>query len=364
MTRQQNIDFTLLSQHIKAWGKALGFDDVAITTPDLEQASQRLQQWLEQKFHGSMDYMAKHSDLRANPGKLVPGTVRIIMVRLDYLPDRPRLQETLQDHHLAYISRYALGADYHKVMRRRLQKLADKISQQVGSFGYRAFTDSAPVLEKALAAKAGLGWMGKNTLIINRRAGSWFFLGTLFTDLPLVADPATSAHCGSCQACIEICPTKAIVAPYVLDARRCISYLTIENKGSIPVAFREAIGNRIFGCDDCQIICPWNKFAKTTREARFFPRHQLDHATLLSLFAWDEATFLQRTQGSAIRRAGYLGWLRNIAVALGNAPPHPQVLIALQQRRQLGNPMLNEHLDWAIKRQKGRIKAETNRDSI
>ncbi len=345
-------DFTQLSQDIKRWANALGFQQTGITGTDLSQAKQRLQQWLDKGYQGKMAYLSNNPEQRTHPEQLVPETLSIISVRMDYLPANSGMQATLANKVKGYISRYALGRDYHKLMRKRLQKLADKITQSVGPFGYRAFTDSAPVMEKPLAEKAGIGWMGKHTLILNREAGSWFFLGELFTNLPLPHDKPISNHCGSCQACIDICPTQAIVAPYQLDARRCISYLTIEYHGSIPIELRPLMGNRIFGCDDCQLICPWNRFAKYTQEDDFKPRHHLENQDLVNLFAWSEAEFLQKTKGSAIRRTGYTGWLRNIAIALGNAPTSKAIVAALQQRSDHPSAIVREHVQWALKRHK------------
>ena len=296
-----------------------------------------------------MDYMHRHGRKRSHPEELVPGTVRVLSVRMDYLPDESTSPAKLLDqNNRAYISRYALGRDYHKVLRRRLQRLADRIASEVGNFGYRAFVDSGPVLEKPLARNAGLGWIGKHTNLINKNAGSWFFLGELLTDLPLPVDHEATDHCGSCQACMDVCPTDAIVAPYQLDARRCISYLTIELKGSIPVEFRPLIGNRVYGCDDCQLFCPWNKFAQPTTEDDFMPRHGLDAALLTELFDWDEATWLERMAGSAIRRIGYEQWLRNIAVALGNTEPSAATTAALQRRANDESPLVREHVAWAL----------------
>ena len=316
-------DTQALAEQIKRWANALGFQQLGITDIALGDAEARLLEWLQRGYHGEMDYMEKHGSKRSRPAELVAGTLRVISVRMDYFPDDSSgIQAVLDSPDLGYISRYTLGRDYHKLMRKRLQQLAQKISNQIGDFGYRVFVDSAPVLEKPLAEKAGLGWIGKHTNLINRRAGSWFFLGEIYTDLPLPFDPpSTESHCGSCMACIDICPTQAIVAPYQLDARRCISYLTIELKGAIPVEFRSQIGNRIYGCDDCQLVCPWNRFASPSQEDDFRTRHRLDAPSLVELFRWDEPTFLNNTEGSAIRRIGHLRWLRNVAVALGNAPP-------------------------------------------
>jgi epoxyqueuosine reductase len=340
-----------LADAIRAWGRELGFQQVGITEPNLAEAEAQLNQWLAQEFHGEMDYMHKHGRKRSHPEELVPGTLRVITVRMDYLP-----HETESPAHLleqtdrAYVSRYALGRDYHKVLRRRLQQLADKIEAQMGPVGYRAFVDSGPVLEKPLARDAGLGWIGKHTNLINKQAGSWFFLGELLTDLPLPVDAPASDHCGSCVSCIDVCPTDAIVAPYQLDARRCISYLTIELKGSIPVEFRPLIGNRVYGCDDCQLFCPWNKFAQPTSEADFEPRHGLATALLTELFSWSREDWLQKMAGSAIRRIGYEQWLRNIAVALGNADKTAAVIAALERRREDESELVREHVAWALAR--------------
>ncbi len=338
-----------LAGQIKVWGRQLGFQQVGIAHPDLGEAEARLQQWLAEGCHGEMGYMARHGTKRARPAELVPGTASVICVRMDYRPPEAQPPERLLDHPaLGYVSRYALGRDYHTVLRKRLRRLAQRIEQVVGPFGYRVFVDSAPVLEKPLARNAGLGWIGKHTNLINARAGSWFFLGELYTDLPLPADSPAADRCGSCRRCLDVCPTGAIVAPYRLDARRCISYLTIELRGPIPVEFRKAIGNRIFGCDDCQLVCPWNRFARPTAEPEFHPRHRLDAPALVELFGWTEAEFLARTAGSAIRRVGYEGWLRNVAVALGNAAGTPQVIEALERRRDHPSPLVREHVEWAL----------------
>jgi len=343
-----SVDPESLATRIKTWGRELGFQQVGITDLDPGLHADRLQDWLDQDYHGDMDYMARHASLRQAPQTLVPGALRLISVRMDYLPGDTRAVEVLQDPALAYVSRYALGRDYHKVIRKRLQQLADQIQRHIGPFGYRAFVDSAPVLERAFAEKSGLGWIGKNTMLINRRAGSWFFLGELFTDLPLPVDVPATAHCGSCTTCLDICPTGAFVGAQVLDARRCISYLTIELKGAIPLELRPLIGNRIYGCDDCQLCCPWNKFAPPTTENDFSPRHDLDRATLLALFAWTESEFLERTAGSPIRRTGYEGWLRNIAVALGNAPGTPEIIHCLTEKLQHPSALVREHVQWAL----------------
>jgi len=342
-------DAAALKAEIRRWGAELGFQKVGVSDVDLAHAEQRLLQWLDAGRHGTMDYMRRHGTRRSRPDELVAGTASVIAVRMDYLP-APQDDAIAQlDHESqAYVSRYAFGRDYHKVLRGRLRALARRIEERVGEYGYRVFVDSAPVLEKAVAEKAGLGWIGKHTNLLDRRAGSWFFLGELYTDLPLPADEPEVSHCGSCRACIDVCPTAAIVAPYELDARRCISYLTIELKESIPVEFRKAIGNRIYGCDDCQLFCPWNKFARLSAEPDFAARHGLDTAQLVDLFAWSEATWLARTEGSAIRRIGYERWLRNLAVALGNAETTPAVIAALNKRQDSESKLVAEHVAWAL----------------
>ena len=345
-------DLHALAQRIKHWGTELGFAAVGIADCELTRAENDLQQWLGKGFHGEMDYMAAHGSKRARPAELIPGTQRIISVRLDYFPPHATdPHSVLNNPDAAYIARYALGRDYHKVLRARLQQLADRISAEVGEHHYRVFTDSAPVLEVELATKAGLGWRGKHTLLLNRAHGSWFFLGEIYTDLPLPIDVPESDHCGTCHACIDICPTAAIVAPYQLDARRCISYLTIELKGAIPEEFRWLMGNRIYGCDDCQLVCPWNRFAQTAELADFSVRNGLDSAGLIDLFAWNETDFNDRLAGSAIRRIGHERWLRNIAVALGNAPRSAATLAALNTRIDHPSALVREHVGWALARQ-------------
>ena len=345
------LDMQALAADIKRWGGELGFDQVGITGIELDADEQHLLQWLGAGRHGEMRYMQRHGTRRSRPAELVPGTMRVISVRMSYWPDDAAdAWSVLSEPDTGYIARYALGRDYHKVIRKRLQKLADRIAGQAGEFGYRAFTDSAPVLEKALARNAGLGWIGKHTNLINKGVGSWFFIGELYTDLDLPVDSPATQHCGTCTACLEACPTAAIVAPFELDARRCISYLTIELEGTIPLEFREAIGNRIFGCDDCQLVCPWNRFAAVTPEADYRPRHGLDDSALVTLFAWTEAEFLERTAGSAIRRLGYERWLRNIAVALGNANTSKEVVQALQQHADHRSALVAEHVRWALGR--------------
>jgi len=342
-----------LASDIRERAAALGFGKVGITGVELRDDEAWLERWLELGRHGELEYMERHGMKRARPAELVPGTVRVISARMDYWPtDAADPFDALRDGRRAYVSRYALGRDYHKVLRKRLQKLAESIEERIGPFGYRVFTDSAPVLEKALARNAGLGWIGKHTNLIDKNAGSYFFLGEILTDLPLPVDAPATAHCGSCTACLEVCPTGAIVAPYEVDARRCISYLTIELKGSIPEPLRPAIGNRIFGCDDCQLFCPWNKFARPAALPDFSPRHRLDAARLVELFAWTEDEWSARTEGSAIRRAGYEGWLRNIAVALGNAPADPEIDAALASRAEHPSPIVREHVHWALARRR------------
>ena len=345
-------DYQQLATEIKTWARQLGFQQAGIASIRLDEDERHLQRWLKAGHHGDMDYMARHGTRRSRPDELLPGTCRVISLRMDYLPEETTpAEDILNDQHKAYISRYALGRDYHKLIRRRLQKLATRIAAHCGPFGYRAFVDSAPVLEKALARQAGLGWIGKHTNLINDRTGSWFFLGELYTDLPLPADTPADNHCGSCTRCIDLCPTAAIIAPYQLDARRCIAYLTIELKGSIPPALRPLIGNRVFGCDDCQLVCPWNRFARVSAENDFQGRHGLSDSSLLELFAWSEDSFLQYTEGSAIRRIGYQRWLRNLAVGLGNAPYQPAIVSALQARLQHGSALVREHIQWALEQQ-------------
>ncbi len=344
-------DLALLAQSIKDWGRELGFQQVGIAGLDLSEHEAHLQRWLDAGYQGEMDYMAAHGTKRSRPDELVPGTLRVVSLRMDYLPGDTRMSQRLAEPQSAYVSRYALGRDYHKLIRKRLQQLAERIQAVIGPFGHRAFVDSAPVLEKAIAEQAGLGWIGKNTLVLNRKAGSWFFLGELFVDLPLPVDaPHASEHCGRCSACLDICPTGAFVGPYVLDSRRCISYLTIELKGAIPEDLRGLIGNRVFGCDDCQIVCPWNRFARPTEQADFQPRHGLDNAELAELFRWSEEEFLGRTEGSPLRRAGYERWLRNLALGLGNAPTTIPVIEALQARRNYPSDLVREHVSWALQR--------------
>ncbi|MFQ5634475.1 MAG: tRNA epoxyqueuosine(34) reductase QueG [Gammaproteobacteria bacterium] len=342
-------DIDALPALIRTWAGELGFQQTGIADTDLGAAEPRLQEWLGAGYAGDMAFMARHGRRRTRPGELVPDTIRVISARMNYLPyENPPPATRLENRDTAYIARYTLGRDYHKLMRRRLQRLADRIEASVGTFGYRVFVDSAPVLEKPLAQKAGLGWLGKHTNLINRDAGSWFLLGEIYTDLPLPVDTPAADHCGTCRACIDVCPTRAIVAPYVLDARRCISYLTIELRDAIPLEFRRAIGNRVFGCDDCQLFCPWNKFARHTEEPGFQPRHGLDSSELVPLFAWTREQWDERTRGSAIRRAGYEGWLRNLAVALGNATTSPRVIDALRSRREHESALVREHVGWAL----------------
>lgn len=338
-----------MSATIKEWAKELGFGNIGITDTDLSAAEPGFLDWLAKQYHGDMDYMAKHGTKRSRPAELVPGTLRVISVNLNYLPAQVADGwQVLATPDKAYVARYAMGRDYHKVMRQKLQQLCTRITDTYGQFEYRVFADSAPVMEVALATKAGVGWRGKHTLLLNRQQGSWFFLGEIYTNLPLPIDAPTTAHCGSCSACIDICPTRAIVAPYELDARRCISYLTIEHKGSIPLELRPLIGNRIYGCDDCQLICPWNKFAVNTEESDFAVRNGLDSSALIDCFAWTEAEFQARMAGSAIYRIGYTQWLRNVAVGLGNAPSTPAIINALQARQDDSHALVREHVAWAL----------------
>lgn len=357
------IDLTALAVTIKAWGRELGFADIRIADTDLSQAEAGLQTWLDAGHHGEMDYMAAHGTRRARPAELVPGTLRVITARMDYLPQnagddwRAGEEQRINDPAAAVISLYARGRDYHKVLRARLQQLADRMAGEAGPFGYRVFTDSAPVMEVALAQKSGLGWRGKHTLLLNRDAGSMFFLGEMYTDLPLPVDAPVAGHCGQCSACIDVCPTQAILGPYRLDARRCISYLTIELKGSIPLELRPLIGNRVLGCDDCQLACPWNKFAQRATLADFDVRNGLDSATLVDLFCWSEDQFNHNMEGSAIRRIGHERWLRNIAVGLGNAArdavPVPDAVAALRARADHPSALVREHVAWALARHDG-----------
>jgi epoxyqueuosine reductase len=342
------MDYGLLTQQIKAWGRELGFQAVGIADADASAAEPRLLEWLSRGWHGEMEYMARNVGLRTRPASLKAGTLRVISCRMDYLRERVQGIETAADK--AYIARYARGRDYHKVLRARLQALCGRIEAQVGPFGYRAFTDSAPVMEVELARNAGLGWRGKHTLLLDRDAGSWFFLGEIYCDLPLPADAPKDSHCGSCERCIDVCPTQAIRGPYQLDARRCISYLTIEHRSAIPEELRPLIGNRVYGCDDCQIVCPWNRFAGLSDEEDFKTRNGLDDATLVGLFAWSEAEFDERLRGSPIRRIGYERWLRNLAVGLGNAPATREVVEALRAREDHPSELVREHVRWALAR--------------
>jgi len=344
------MEFDALAQSIKSWGRELGFQKVGIAGIELPEDEERLLAWLGHGRHGTMAYMQRHGTRRSRPAELVPGTLRVVSARMDYRTDSADPEAVLREPDLGYVSRYALGRDYHKVLRNRLARLADRIAEAAGSEGYRAFTDSAPVLEKALARNAGLGWIGKHTNLLDRHDGSWFFLGEVFTDLPLPVDSPVTSHCGSCTACIDVCPTRAIVAPYELDARRCISYLTIEHAGPIPEEFRTAIGNRIYGCDDCQLVCPWNRYSKLATEPGFRSRNGLDAPRLVELFRWSEDDFLRMTEGSAIRRIGYERWLRNVAVALGNAPATEEVIGALRSRESDASEIVREHVGWALKK--------------
>jgi epoxyqueuosine reductase len=349
MTQLEILDLQATKSALVAGARALGFSKLGVTSVQIPEDEQHLLRWLRHGFHGEMEYMQIHGSLRSRPQELVPGTVRVLSARMDYWPaDVADAGTVLNDSTLAYVSRYALGRDYHKIMRRSLARLAEDLCGRIGRFGYRVCVDTAPVLEKALARNAGLGWIGKHTNLIARDAGSYFFLGEILTDLPLPVDEPSSAHCGTCQACIPACPTNAIVAPYQLDARRCISYLTIEHKSAIPVELRNAIGNRIYGCDDCQLVCPWNKFARAATHPDFKVRHRLDAIRLTELFGWTQADFDARMRGSAIYRIGYDRWSRNIAVALGNAPRSEEVLAALRARRDDPSALVREHVEWAL----------------
>ncbi|MGB1197922.1 MAG: tRNA epoxyqueuosine(34) reductase QueG [Thalassotalea sp.] len=347
-----SIDHLALATKIKSWGKDLGFNKVGITNVNLSEHEAHLTQWLENDYHGDMHYMENHGLMRARPAELAPGALRVISVRLDYLPTDAKFAQTLDDKDTAYVSRYALGRDYHKLMRKRLKQLGEKIKDYCATLNYRPFVDSAPILERPLAEKAGLGWVGKHSLLLSEEAGSWFFIGELLVDIPLPCDQPVNENCGKCVACIKICPTNAIVEPYVVDARRCISYLTIELKEAIPLEFRPLMGNRIYGCDDCQLICPWNQYAQLSAEQDFQARHKLDQASLLELFMWNEKEFLSNTEGSPIRRIGYQQWLRNIAIALGNADHSNEIINALNQQRKIASTLVQEHIDWALEQQK------------
>ncbi len=347
---KHTLNLQQLAQHIKQWGLSLGFQQVGICDTNLTPEEPRLQAWLDKQYHGEMAWMKRHGMLRARPHELLPGTLRVISVRMNYLPANAHFASTLKNPQLGYISRYALGRDYHKLLRNRLKKLGELIRRYCDAVNFRPFVDSAPIMERPLAAKAGIGWVGKHSLLLNKEAGSWFFLGELLINIPLPVDEPVQEQCGRCVACITICPTGAIVAPYILDARRCISYLTIELAGVIPEELRPLIGNRIYGCDDCQLICPWNRFAQLNNEKDFNPRAALHAPELLKLFLWDENTFLTLTAGSAIRRIGYLRWLRNAAVALGNAPYQDAIVLALHSRKGY-DPMVDIHIEWAIGQQ-------------
>ncbi len=355
-----DIDLVALKRSVAQWARELGFERVGVSGIEVDAAQARLLEWLGRGYHGDMGYLERHAALRGRPDGLLPGTLRVLSLRMNYLPPGARdARAVLADASLAYVSRYALGRDYHKVLRRRLLRLAARIEARVGAFRYRVFTDSAPVMEVELAAQAGLGWRGKHTLLLDRSAGSWFFLGEIYTDLPLPLDQPVSEHCGTCTRCIDVCPTRAIVAPYVLDARRCISYLTIEHKGDIPEELRPLLGNRIYGCDDCQLVCPWNGFAGTAEIDDFGVRNGLDAAALVELFAWTQDDFERRLEGSAIRRIGYERWLRNLAVALGNAPSSPRVVAALRARADHPSALVRSHVLWALRRHEGAGAAVT-----
>ncbi|GLX82059.1 tRNA epoxyqueuosine(34) reductase QueG [Thalassotalea eurytherma] len=346
-----SINYQALAEKIKRWGTELGFAQVGICDIDLAEHEEKLQAWLDNSYHGNMDYMAKHGLARARPDAIHPGSIRVISARMNYLPQQAKFAKILNKPKHAYVSRYALGRDYHKLVRKRLKQLGDRIKQYCETLDFRPFVDSAPILERPLAEKAGLGWVGKHSLLINQQAGSWFFLGELLVNIPLPVDTQVPEQCGQCVACLKICPTQAIVEPYVVDARRCISYLTIELRDAIPVQLRPLIGNRIYGCDDCQLICPWNKYGQLSQEDDFQARQDLDNIELLGVFSWDEETFLEKTQGSPIRRIGFDCWQRNIAVGLGNATYDPDIVAALNQKRESASEMVKEHIDWALDQQ-------------
>jgi len=358
------IDLASVKRDLAAHAAELGFGAIGVASIEIPEDERQLLRWLDEGFHGEMDYMERHGVLRSRPQELAPGTVRVVSARMDYWPGEARdAQEVLADPAVGYISRYAVGRDYHKILRRALATLAQQLQERIGPFGYRVCVDSAPVLEKALARNAGLGWIGKHTNLIARDAGSYFFLGEILTDLALPVDEPATAHCGTCEACLPACPTGAIVAPYKLDARRCISYLTIEHHSAIPVELRSSIGNRIFGCDDCQLVCPWNKFARAAAHPDFKVRHRLDGTALTQLFGWTAEEFEARTRGSAIHRLGYERWSRNIAVALGNAPSSPELIRALEERRADASLMVREHVEWALARQRSTKDAAPHRDA-
>jgi epoxyqueuosine reductase len=360
MTQPATIDFGAIKRELAARAAALGFGALGVANVEIPEDEQHLLRWLDSGFHGEMQYMQRHGLMRSRPPQLAPGTVRVLSARMDYWPAAAReARAVLGDGTLAYVSRYALGRDYHKVLRRALAALAQELQQRIGPFGYRVCVDSAPVLEKALAREAGLGWIGKHTNLIAKDAGSWFFLGEILTDLPLPVDERASAHCGTCQACLPACPTGAIVAPFRLDARRCISYLTIESHSAIPLELRALIGNRIYGCDDCQLVCPWNKYAHDAAHPDFKVRHELDASSLTQLFAWTAQQFEERMRGSAIYRIGHERWLRNIAVALGNAPSSEAVVRALEARRADPSALVREHVQWALQRQRQQLQVRT-----
>src|SRR5688572_6816756 len=349
----EGMDNAVLAQRIKQWGTELGFQAVGIADADLSAAEPRLLDWLARGWHGEMEYMARHGALRARPAELKPGTLRVLSCRMNYADSLDDEEQKHSDGNHAYVAKYARGRDYHKVLRGRLQKLCERIADEIGEFDYRVFADSAPVMEVELAARAGIGWRGKHTLLLSRDAGSWFFLGEIYCDVPLPLDAPEKERCGTCQKCIEVCPTQAIRAPYQLDARRCISYLTIEHKSAIPEELRPLIGNRVYGCDDCQLVCPWNRFARLTAEGDFRTRNGLDSATLVELFAWSAEEFDTRLRGSPIRRIGYERWLRNIAVGLGNAPTSLPVVAALRSRADHPSALVREHVHWALSRHDG-----------
>ncbi len=364
--KSASIDYQQLATKIQDWSLELGFSQVGISDIDLSAHEEALQRWLDNQYHGNMDYMERHGLMRARPAELEAGTIRVISVRLDYLPTNAKFATTLKATDQAYISRYALGRDYHKLLRKRLQQLGNKIREHCAEFNFRPFTDSAPILERPLAEKAGLGWVGKHSLLLNKQAGSWFFIGELLVDIPLPVTTHSNAiidECGQCVSCIKICPTQAIIKPYVVDARRCISYFTIESPDTIPLELRPLMGNRIYGCDDCQLICPWNKYAELSLEDHFQPRLKLDQISLLELFSWDEEYFLNAMQGSPIRRIGFQSWQRNIAVALGNAPYDKQIVLALTQQLKSTSELVAEHIHWALEQQELKLTDKSDQDN-
>lgn len=354
------MDYHSLADQIKQWAIELGFDKVGISDIDLKDQEPALQKWLDAGFHGEMDWMARHGMMRARPAELLPGTLRVISARMNYLPPEAQFAANLSDPTQAYISRYALGRDYHKLVRNQLKKLGEKIAQEVGELGFRPFVDSAPILERPLAQKAGLGWTGKHSLILDKESGSWFFLGELLVDIPLPTDTPSENACGKCSSCITSCPTNAIVEDGIVDSRRCISYLTIEFDGVIPLEFRKAMGNRIYGCDDCQLVCPWNRFSELTQQKDFHRRPAFNSPDLVELFLWDEKTFLKNMEGSAIRRIGHQQWQRNLAIAMGNAPYSERIVTVLSEAKGQSE-FLDIHINWALEQQNSQLPMDNKK---